>query len=141
MVTKEMAERTEHLPDCAGWEDCDCFSKRWGHAEIYAMQEEVERLRNAASDLVTCIGRNTVMEWRPIDTAPKDADILIHCPVIGCVRGRWRDDAYAAKPRPYWANDREHLFGVVQTRADQPTHWMPLPDPPNPQAQRPEGAA
>lgn len=38
IVTKEMAERTEHLPDCAGWEDCDCFSKRWGHAEIYAMQ-------------------------------------------------------------------------------------------------------
>jgi hypothetical protein len=37
-VTKEEAERKEHLPDCAGHEDCDCFHTLWSHAEIYRLQ-------------------------------------------------------------------------------------------------------
>jgi len=69
-------------------------------------------------------------DWQPIETAPKHIDVLLLCPHRGVVRGRWQDDAYAQKPRPYWTNDRERIWGIRQTRDDQPTHWMPLPDPP-----------
>ena len=37
-VTKDEAERTDHLPDCTGWEDCDCFMSLWRHSEIYQLQ-------------------------------------------------------------------------------------------------------
>lgn len=68
------------------------------------------------------------MEWQPIETAPKDARILLRCPRRGVVCGQWNYDKYASKPKPYWTNDRESLFGVRETRDDQPTGWMPLPD-------------
>lgn len=77
------------------------------------------------------------MQWQPIETAPKDADILLSCPRIGVVRGRWQDDQYAKRPRPYWTNDRERLLGIASVRGDQPTHWMPLPEPPNTAAPAP----
>lgn len=72
--------------------------------------------------------RNTGLQ--PIETAPKDRDILLLCPRRGCVRGRWSDEKYASKPIPYWTNDRVNIVGTRETRADQPTHWMPLPDVP-----------
>jgi uncharacterized C2H2 Zn-finger protein len=70
--------------------------------------------------------------WRPIATAPKDGtEVLLYCPKRGTtVRGRWSDERYANKPRPYWTHDRERIWGKLDTRADQPTHWMPLPPPP-----------
>lgn len=71
------------------------------------------------------------MEWQLMDSAPKDKDILLFCPNRGVVRGRWEEDKYAKTPRPYWKNDRERSFGTRETRADQPTHWMPLPKAPN----------
>lgn len=72
------------------------------------------------------------MTWQPIETAPKDGDVLLYCPRRGVVRGRWDTSKYAKKPRPYWTNDRECLWGIAATRDDQPTHWMPLPSPPCP---------
>ena len=70
-------------------------------------------------------------EWQPIETAPKDGgDLLLFCPARGAVRGSWNACKYDSKPRPYWTHDRERLYGVKDTRADQPTHWMPLPKPP-----------
>jgi hypothetical protein len=69
--------------------------------------------------------------WQPIETAPKDRDVLLYCKARGAVRGRWEDCYFARNPRPYWTNDREALFGVTGTRNDQPTHWMPLPPAPN----------
>lgn len=69
-------------------------------------------------------------EWRPIETAPKDGHILLAFPLRGVIRGIWRSDQDAKKPRPYWSHDCERIFGVNATRNDQPTHWMPLPDPP-----------
>ncbi len=71
------------------------------------------------------------MKWRPIDTAPKNGRIILNCPVRGVVIGDWYDDKYSARPKPYWTNDLQKLYGVKATRADQPTHWMPLPDRPN----------
>lgn len=70
------------------------------------------------------------MEWQPIETAPKDCDILLYCKLRGVVRGEWNDCKYFKNPKPYWTNDRETIFGVISTRSDQPTHWIPLPDAP-----------
>ena len=70
------------------------------------------------------------MEWQPIDTAPKDMDILLYCQRRGIVRGHWNTDEYGRNPAPYWTHDRERTWGVRETRDDQPTHWMPLPQPP-----------
>jgi len=33
--------------------------------------------------------------WQPIETAPKDADVLLLTPARGVVRGRWQTDRYA----------------------------------------------
>jgi len=69
--------------------------------------------------------------WQPVDeNTPRDRDLLLACPARGVLRGRWEDDKYATKPRPYWTNDRERIYGIRATRDDQPTHWMDLP--PNP---------
>lgn len=71
------------------------------------------------------------MSWLPIESAPKDGTkVLLYCPHIGVVRGSWQFNKYAKKPRPYWSNDWEAVAGAIATRADQPTHWMPLPPPP-----------
>ena len=68
--------------------------------------------------------------WQPIETAPKDRAVLLYCPDIGVVRGMWNSCEHAKNPKPYWSIDREHLFGTRLVRLNQPTHWMPLPDPP-----------
>jgi len=51
-------------------------------------------------------------QWQPIETAPKDGkEILVWCPVVG----------YAVVRA--WNGSGERL--------SEPTHWMPLPGPPN----------
>lgn len=75
------------------------------------------------------------MEWLPIEGAPKRASAA---PIITWdgLRVRlafWRDDRHAKKPQPRWG-----YFGSY-AKSDEmsfkPTHWMPLPSPPNPTAQ------
>ena len=63
------------------------------------------------------VGSIEMTEWQPIDTAPKDGtDVLVWCGgamFIACMEvGRWFFDRtdYSVKPLP--------------------THWMPLPAPP-----------
>lgn len=61
-------------------------------------------------------------EWRPIETAPKDeTTILVYRPGA--------DDNYILKIGTdnwgYWCNSWAH-----SARHTQPTHWMPLPEPP-----------
>lgn len=73
--------------------------------------------------------RGSDMNWQPIETAPKDCEVLLFCPRAGVVRGRWELNEYAKTPRPYWTHDREQWRGIRQTRADQPTHWAPLKGP------------
>ena len=42
-VTKEDAERTEHIKDCPGYEDCFCFDDRISHAELHELQRAHKR--------------------------------------------------------------------------------------------------
>lgn len=70
------------------------------------------------------------MIWQPIETAPKDGSkMLLWCPADGgrVAIGRWDDDRYSRRPRPYWS-----LVGsrTTDSRNRQPTDWMLLPEPP-----------
>jgi hypothetical protein len=67
------------------------------------------------------------MEWSPIETAPKTSDVLLWWP-------HWSN-------RPtigYWKFDRWMAENALQDSVGflgpQPTHWMPLPAPPELQA-------
>ena len=78
-------------------------------------------------------------EWQPIETAPKDGTrVLLYrpggWPSARVTVGNYSDERYHTRPRPYWTHDLERMEGKVATRHRQPTHWMPLPAPPAPEA-------
>ena len=72
-----------------------------------------------------------LLEWQPIETAPKDGTRLILLRGKGVVCGYWNDDKYIQKSQPYWSHDQERIWGVRDAKTNQPTHWMPLPAPPS----------
>lgn len=61
------------------------------------------------------------MKWRPIKTAPKDREIWIK-PKYGLppMRGHWHERTPGNKG-----------FAFIAGRNVDPTHWMPLPGPPD----------
>lgn len=71
--------------------------------------------------------------WKPIETAPK-GDGFRSGPsiLLGNAKSVWLGYWYAHRivqnPRPYWCS-----VGGSSSRDRQrvPTHWMPLPPPPN----------
>lgn len=86
-----------------------------GSAEV-----ETSLLREAAAAL------RELTQWRSMDDAPKNARILLLLPDGNEVFGKWNDDRYANRARPYWSNDMERIMGVTWCRANQPTGWLPL---------------
>ena len=75
-----------------------------------------------------------MMEWQPIETAPKDKVILAYRPDAhdwGKVApAKWDDQRHHKKPQPFWSIWLR-IGSTTESRAWVPTHWMPLPDPPN----------
>lgn len=66
--------------------------------------------------------------WLAIESAPKDRQVLLFSRHLGsAVIGRWDDQRHHNKPRPYWEYG---WMGVTWARDNPPTHWQPLPDPP-----------
>jgi hypothetical protein len=71
------------------------------------------------------------MIWQPIETAPKDGTRILgfnRCD-DGIAIYRWDVQPYHKKPRPYWQMEcciNQRWF----SEGRQPTHWMPLPEPP-----------
>lgn len=64
-------------------------------------------------------------EWQPIETAPKDAELLLlYDEQEGVRAGFW--DAVEISPAGWIATETQ---GLTCGRME-PTHWMPLPDPP-----------
>jgi hypothetical protein len=59
------------------------------------------------------------MQWKPIETAPKDGSCVL----------AWFDDA-EHHFLLYWLNDAWRFKGTHINPIIEPTHWMPLPEPP-----------
>ena len=65
-------------------------------------------------------------EWKPIETAPKDGT-----PILAFKPNERRSGSWTAAV--YW-DDTNHRSGWVFVggrEAECPSHWMPLPEPPN----------
>jgi hypothetical protein len=74
-------------------------------------------------------------EWQPIETVPKDGTrILVYFGSMG-VREVFWSDAHDADFKLWCVDDNKHgpyyLRGWSETGERAPTHWMPLPEPPN----------
>lgn len=72
--------------------------------------------------------------WQPIETAPQGNGQLLGWFPMEDARGsvhvmHWDTDAYASRPKPHWSV-YDWLWGKASMRRNQPTHWMPLPAPP-----------
>lgn len=76
-------------------------------------------------------------DWRPIETAPRDGTcvlLLITNSKRRISTGRWDSQEYHKKPRPFWHVDMWSFGGPETHRGVQPTHWQPLPGPPEREA-------
>jgi hypothetical protein len=63
-----------------------------------------------------------VSEWQPIETAPKDGTRILIFGARECYGGDYISLAYWDH---WWRGDYDEPVYV-----DEPTHWMPLPPPP-----------
>lgn len=61
--------------------------------------------------------------WQPIDTAPGDRDILIYVPQWGPLIARFNREF------DEWSSRMQYPVSLAE-ESDRPTHWMPLPQPP-----------
>ena len=68
--------------------------------------------------------------WYPISTAPKDGtEILLWFPKFKCViNGFW--DTFEENQKLYETWYVPHDFIIPNDPDEYPTHWMPLPAPP-----------
>jgi hypothetical protein len=66
------------------------------------------------------------MQWQPIETAPRNGRKIIVSDGFNVTMAWYVDDEYAEadEGEPGWYEDE---FDVMLR---QPTHWMPLPEPP-----------
>jgi len=78
--------------------------------------------------------RKPLMEWQPIETAPKGPTILLYSPNLKEFSMRYRNINVAwwvsTQITEYWGtavffDGRSHVQHI-----HNPTHWMPLPDVP-----------
>lgn len=91
----------------------------------------------AVLDAITLLRR---MQWQPISTAPKNGTfVLLYGAVYSDVdthKAAWEDNKYDEdSPQMMWcvANSADRDY-YTRDEVTNPTHWMPLPEPP------PEGA-
>jgi hypothetical protein len=76
-------------------------------------------------------------EWQPIDTAPVGESVLIYIPNADhygegiyralLIESDWMKDGNGKHPR-HWQTTGLHIGRDCVSQL--PTHWMPLPDPP-----------
>ena len=83
------------------------------------------------------------MEWKPIETAPKDGTAIMLCKGKRVTCGEWITgtnlgsmDYHATTGEPVGYPDAEDYAMWASwdggfSEDDPPTHWAPMPDPPN----------
>lgn len=82
------------------------------YAELDAAADELERLQAIVE-----------RRWQPIETAPKDGTTLLV----------WNPTWYQGKGGQcvgVWFRPESKWYSIEITMSIQPTHWMPLPEPP-----------
>lgn len=65
--------------------------------------------------------------WQPIETAPRNTYLILAFGKHVLV-GKWNWHRGYVNARPYWQSQSH--YGISWDRENQPTHWMPLPSPP-----------
>lgn len=78
-----------------------------------------------------------VSDWKPIETAPKDARILLWNGSF-VTAGNWDatfetfldDEADVPRERGAWTDHTVADWGMEENTELFPTHWQPLPEPP-----------
>jgi len=91
----------------------------------YELEEVKPFLKNILLDIIQDAIDESLPKWEPIDSAPKDStSIVLFIPDYGdeIVMG-WSDDGKT------WEIE-EGLEFKVEDDWHYPTHWMPLPQPP-----------
>lgn len=75
-----------------------------------------------------------MMEWQPIETAPKGRTIILFRPTAsGPIRiapGRYDHARYAKEPKPYWSIQLANNSVISWSRHHEPTHWCDFPPEP-----------
>ena len=69
------------------------------------------------------------LEWRPIETAPKDGTAVLCLAADGTVRVGRRKLSFEKSGKYECFRSDEHAPG--HSWSIIPTHWQPLPEPPN----------
>lgn len=79
------------------------------------------------------------MIWQPIETAPKDhSHILVFVPRANAtVQEVWWAQSYEEDATGHWMTPLCPCGRGYTILIDTPTHWMPLPDPPQVPSERP----
>lgn len=89
-----------------------CEDSRWMRARIAELEARERELADALKE----------REWQPIETAPKDgSEILGWSSISGEAYVMWWEAIHS--DWVWCINDLEDMFC-------DPTHWMPLPEPP-----------
>jgi hypothetical protein len=71
------------------------------------------------------------MQWQPIETAPKDGSVIyLYCPRFNCTRGSWKHDEYFRDEERWFSEDGDSESTGYYYVPLNPTHWMPIPTPP-----------
>lgn len=69
------------------------------------------------------------MEWKPIDTAPKDGTLILVYTASGIVECKYEKFPYCEDWAHYWHVNVVESYESIYL-VDKPTHWMQLPPPP-----------
>lgn len=71
-----------------------------------------------------------MMEWQPIETAPKSEKCIDGWYDGQRITDIWWGVDYQTREECWVAYRYEDCYGWVPRCAGEPTHWMPLPPPP-----------
>jgi hypothetical protein len=63
-------------------------------------------------------------QWQPIETAPKDGTPILVYMEESIIEAEWKYEQWWPVVLP------SHGCGCCSHDNDEPTHWMPLPEPP-----------
>jgi hypothetical protein len=89
----------------------------------------LERYRHLEAEVARLTQEQESRGWRPIETAPKDGSaVLVYFPDIGVCEVLWSTQVFEDG---FWSvSDNKFEDRPLRGWSTEPTHWMPLPDPP-----------